>query len=1084
MEKLKLSDDLDLKERKNAIETSLIMGFFSTTAKFPITSMDEGMEVPKDLSELKSKFSLKTNSWPEDYVSATKNAMPVEDMDWRKKKGLERLFLKGEFLEDKDNDQLPDYLNFKFIVPEDSSMSIIKAACNLAFRFGMETTSFVGPILGDESWDGNIILFESSDRVAIKLIEEENRSIVKITGDGKELEEFISHICETFPLLPENKDWVYMLQNMSDSLIMKNLDGQITYLNKLKPSLDSDIDAYFSPKIEDRITDMTKLYPGVKFNNYKSLKKAYEKEYDIPWEVDLFKTELEKVLDKLNSGDKIKIYGGLSEDKEVRKELKKHIEKELNERSIALEEMDIICSYKQGYSWIDEVILPKLADEDIDNIEIGFKPFLKPGETEWNDEDGATPSYHNLGKDEPDNWFDIPIRFLQELYPVDDLISDRLNIDREKIKFVAYEGDEDITYRFKAFSKAGEVFNSTYKARYSERPYLDAFPNMGKVHPSTSFIKVVVNDEKVLDKSIKTDLENIWDIYQSEVLDDVMEYVEKRMDGKVIEENQPFFAQLRLEVDASEPDYRLPYREDQISTLNSFHEDMYFVGLDYFKNYGIKNEGGMLDAPGLILPVIKNRKGKPKFKVTLYDQLSKAPCIKEGDKIVESGFSRDYIELYLSEIYLKDGEYVFKLNTNIDDEIVKNYVELLNNKTLDISNGFSGVDKVVFETDNDNEYTAVVEERKDPKKDLSILDIDLMEDELIGYEDFIDIVSKLKRVKGIEVFRIAESYLGRDVYAIELVPEYEGYLSRTKRITNLPSEIINARHHANEVSSTNAALILLKRLLTEEKYKDLTDKLNLVIVPMENVDGTKIHYELQKENPYWKLHIARFNAIGKEFYREHFDPHTIHTEAMGLTRLWEEYLPDMIVDNHGVPSHEWEQQFSGYTSPSYKGFWLPRSILYGYFWIVTDEEYKSNYDFNKKMEDVIADKIAESEEITSWNKEWMDRFEKYAHGWMPKLFPADYYKNMINYWISFEFDPQHRYPSIRFPWITSVSYTSEVADETAQGEYLNLCARAHVAHDEATIEMLMNAETLYESEYKVEDDLIELTEIRHRPILV
>ncbi len=359
-----------------------------------------------------------------------------------------------------------------------------------------------------------------------------------------------------------------------------------------------------------------------------------------------------------------------------------------------------------------------------------------------------------------------------------------------------------------------------------------------------------------------------------------------------------------------------------------------------------------------------------------------------------------------------------------------------------------------------------------------------MENELIGYEDYMDIVSKLKRVEGIEVFKIAESYLGRDIYAIELVPEYEGYLSRTKRINKLPSEIINARHHANEVSSTNAALILLKRLLTEQKYEDLANKLNLVIVPMENVDGTKIHYELQKENPYWKLHVARFNAIGKEFYREHFKPHTIHTEAMGLTRLWEEYLPDIIVDNHGVPSHEWEQQFSGYTSPSYKGFWLPRSLLYGYFWIVTDEEYKSNYDFNKKMEDVIADKIAENEEITRWNKEWMDRFEKYAHGWMPKLFPADYYKNMINYWISFTFDPEHRYPSVRFPWITSVSYTSEVADETAQGEYLNLCARAHVDHDEATIEMLMNAKVLYESEYIIEDELIKLTQIRHRPILV
>lgn len=52
----------------------------------------------------------------------------------------------------------------------------------------------------------------------------------------------------------------------------------------------------------------------------------------------------------------------------------------------------------------------------------------------------------------------------------------------------------------------------------------------------------------------------------------------------------------------------------------------------------------------------------------------------------------------------------------------------------------------------------------------------------------------------------------------------------------------------------------------------------------------------------------------KEFYRHYFQQDTIHSEAMGISRIYEKYAPDMMVDNHGVPSHEWEQQFSGYTS--------------------------------------------------------------------------------------------------------------------------------------------------------------------------
>ena len=136
------------------------------------------------------------------------------------------------------------------------------------------------------------------------------------------------------------------------------------------------------------------------------------------------------------------------------------------------------------------------------------------------------------------------------------------------------------------------------------------------------------------------------------------------------------------------------------------------------------------------------------------------------------------------------------------------------------------------------------------------------------------------------------------------------------------------------------------------------------------------------------------------------------------------------------------------------------------------------------MEDVIADEIAKDGEMTALNKEWSKQFEKYAHAWMPKLFPADYYKNMINYWIPYKADPGHKYPSIRFPWITTVSYTSEVADETAQGDYLNLCARAHVAHDEATLRMLMCAKTPTECSFDCMGGRTLARYKRRRPMII
>lgn len=196
------------------------------------------------------------------------------------------------------------------------------------------------------------------------------------------------------------------------------------------------------------------------------------------------------------------------------------------------------------------------------------------------------------------------------------------------------------------------------------------------------------------------------------------------------------------------------------------------------------------------------------------------------------------------------------------------------------------------------------------------------------------------------------------------------------------------------------------------------------------------------------------------------------------------FLPDVLIDNHGVPSHEWEQQFSGYTSPAYKGFWLPRSLLYGYFYHITGEAYRSNYVLNKKMEDVIADAFMDDEEITRENKMWAEQFEKYAHAWLPKMFPADYYKNMINYWIPHEYDPTHRYPSIRYPWILSLDYVSEVADETAQGDYLYSCARAHMVHDVAILEKIMQASCVYKQEWEMQEDYIKAALTRKRPIII
>lgn len=57
---------------------------------------------------------------------------------------------------------------------------------------------------------------------------------------------------------------------------------------------------------------------------------------------------------------------------------------------------------------------------------------------------------------------------------------------------------------------------------------MNEYPQMGKVHPSTGYIKAEVNGKPILDKKVRTDLEEIWDVYQSEVLPDCRRYIEEK----------------------------------------------------------------------------------------------------------------------------------------------------------------------------------------------------------------------------------------------------------------------------------------------------------------------------------------------------------------------------------------------------------------------------------------------------------------------------------------------------------------------------------------------------------------------------
>src|SRR6185295_3641348 len=75
---------------------------------------------------------------------------------------------------------------------------------------------------------------------------------------------------------------------------------------------------------------------------------------------------------------------------------------------------------------------------------------------------------------------------------------------------------------------------------------------------------------------------------------------------------QPFHRDLDVEVWMSEPDFRIGIDEEQVSSIESLHEDLYFVTLDFFDALGRTTTKQRLAAPGKILPIIHpDRPGVP-----------------------------------------------------------------------------------------------------------------------------------------------------------------------------------------------------------------------------------------------------------------------------------------------------------------------------------------------------------------------------------------------------------------------------------------------------------------------------------------
>ena len=1085
-------------KRRNLVELAHLAGFYSVNMQFPAAVLPEcavnpdvlylwpGAAAPRDniipvcldgdfstqwaalFNELAARGPFEQTACPpHGYRAASgQDSAPLLPLH---NGGLEDLFSPGFILYDNDNDGLADAVDCRLLLPDDTAKAQFQAACDLAARLGMETAGLRFPLtLTADDGRSSLIGFSASDEPSVTLDQLQPRRLVTIHGTGQMLTGFTSLLCRQFPWAADHRSLYDAAQHLRAAVRMANADGQTAVLAMTQGPVQALLSA------DAPLEVLQPLFPHADLRRHTDFAPIFTHTFDIPWEVDDVRAVLLAALDSLTPGSRILLHGFISEDAGVRQELAAWFQAQALQRGAASVEAELLCAYKPGLSWLEESFAPRAAAlGGVKRVEIFFNPHLRPG----------IPVQRPDGSpwQQVDDLVDKPPRWLQELYPADELIAPLLGIRKEDILFDAYTGPENITYEARAYDEKGRcLLRDAFKVNVSEQWYLPRFPEQGVCAPTTGRIVVEQDGRPLLDHVIATDSERLWAIYQQDILPALADFiVSKTSDGEAPQ--PPLFGRLVLDICISEPERTLPTRCDLLSMGEVLSEDLFDAGKAFISALCMEKWGCRIDAAGLILPRIHIRTGPPRMTAALYDHLAPVPRILHRGGILEP--SCEDATVHVTQVSWDGERLVPHFTVSCSDSLAARLAPLASltqQGVTALAHLLAPCGGMVMHCGGAC-LSVTLPPAPPAAKDLTVDALDLPLDRVIGYEEWQHIARQLMRVPGLDVYPAGTTFYGRTIYAVEPACPLPGYVSTVKRLLRGPSLLIGGRHHANEVSASNALAQLIQSLAGGPQARALADEMILTLIPMENADGAALLDELRREHPGWAHHSCYTPPLGRDLYAMYFQDGQINADGQAFSGIYRRVLPDVFIDVHGVPAHDWQHQFASLRG--YKGLWLPRALICGFYWYCSDSRYTDNFRLNRAWADSVSRAYFSHPELQALNGQWRERFDKYAYNGFNTDFPCAFENKMLNYWIPNPYHPRHPYLSVRFPWITSVSFTSEAADEGAVGEPLRHCALAQFCHIRAGIDFCHQAGLLYHRSIERTDDGLRAVLVRLRPLL-
>ncbi|HEY7855219.1 MAG TPA: M14 family zinc carboxypeptidase, partial [Terriglobales bacterium] len=701
---------------------------------------------------------------------------------------------------------------------------------------------------------------------------------------------------------------------------------------------------------------------------------VFTEDIHIPWEGTALLTSVRTAAAKLQPGQPVTLLARVSEGPTERKKLAADLRDILTQAGVAQAQVEVLDAYKQGYSWLEDEIVPALAGKPVARITIDFAKDV--------DETGVRNMYSTA-------------RWAQELYPVDEVLAKQLHIPLAKITLreintappvqtptqIALEDDPPNdapkpTYVVHAYDAGGnEILTRDFTVTTVMQPYSGVIKAYETVQVDTGWVHLAQGGTAVLDQRIPTDIEQFWDHYQNTTLPRVYRFIMAQSKGNMRPEFAPPFDTLKMDFHLSEPDYNIGVDKERISSIEALQEDVFYSTETFIDALGDLEGGRPESYVGRVIPVMHpSEDGKDgEVHVEFYAKPAANPVVRlawtdakgvthERERnlpVLTGAFQprligarvkagatgienltwllpadfqkydmaaweklegREQLERSMFTVEEAQGQ-LHWLDTMhaaglYPDEIAypdvhHMAIELQLPRPLGVA--FSQPEKRVALTWN----VAPPQHPHPMISDVKAIDTTpiVQWQEPISPDESASVLARLATYPGVNVYSMGRSYLGQVIWVADIgLPSPSTLVSQAKETTLKASIVYSARQHANEVSSTSHVLKLAELLVTDPDYRARLKQVNVVLHPVDNPDGANLSVMEAKIEPDNLLHLGYHGALAADVSSGQAEIDPIYPESRTRRQLLEQWMPDAFLNPHGYPSHEWVQPFSEYSA--------------------------------------------------------------------------------------------------------------------------------------------------------------------------